>query len=385
MDPNLFGEQSAGKLVSMGGMPGSNYAFAPDPLPPEWSVPNSMWPHVVRARAALASLDGIGRHLANPLLLLNPLQYREAQLSSELEGTFVRPGQLMLFEVDESSPDASDAQKDALREVRNLKRALDYYREHKEQLPISLRLIRDLHKVLMSGTGVRGAGKDPGNIRRMPVQIGRPARFVPPPAHYLPDLLSNLESYIHGPGVGDPLVDAYIAHYQFEAIHPFRDGNGRVGRLLLSIMIAEKCELQHNWLYMSAYFNARRDEYLDRLFRVSSEGDWAGWIQFCLEGTIEQAMDTIRRCDKLIELHEEFRERVRQAGGSYRLSDILENLFIVPVLTMAIARERLGVTYPTARADIEKLVRAGILEEFPDQRPRTFFVPRILDIIYERG
>ena len=181
----------------------------------------------------------------------------------------------------------------------------------------------------------------------------------------------------------DPLVDAFVMHYQFEAIHPFEDGNGRVGRLLLTLMIASWCGLANQWLYMSAYFDDNKDEYMSRLLRISTHNDWEGWIRFCLHGVIEQAKDAEHRCDRLLQLSTDFKERVNTLAGSWRLQSIVDHLFLVPAVRIPSLAARLEVTYPTARADVEKLVSAGILLELPDGVPKTYYAPEILNITFD--
>jgi Fic family protein len=216
----------------------------------------------------LASLDGTGKHLPNPEILLKPLQGREAKLSSQLEGTITDPKQQVLFEADPQYPTSASDPANAFREVFNYGRALRLRLDGENDLPLSLRLIRQLHAVLMDG--VRGADQRPGEFRQIPNQIGWPARFVPPPPEYLAEALDAFEKYLHLRDDFDPLVRAFLAHYQFECIHPFRDGNGRVGRLLLSLAIAEWCGLSSQWLYMSAFFEKRKNDYMDLLLRVST-------------------------------------------------------------------------------------------------------------------
>src|SRR5690606_32529350 len=211
----------------------------------------------------------------------------------------------------------------------------------------------------------------------------KPARFVPPPANHVSPLLWNLEAFIHSEGLQDPLVDAFIVHYQLEAIHPFRDGNGRIGRLLLALMISEKCRLDHNWLYMSPFFDANKNEYIDRLFCVSTEGDWTGWIEFCLNGVISQAKDTEKRCDRLLKIYDDFKERIHNTGGSHRLNRIAEDLFVTPVVQIPSIADKFSVTYHTARSDVERLIKAGVLAELPGQGIRTFISSEIFEVIFE--
>jgi Fic family protein len=380
MKIEAFGSGRTGTLVPVAGGREVTHAFAPDPLPPKWPWPVSLWPLLLEAHKALASLDGTGKHLPNPTLVLRPLQNREAQRSSSLEGTFTEPRQQALFELDPTYPESADDPLNANREVFNYARALRHWRDRKHALPLSLRLVRDLHGILMDG--VRGSDKQPGEFRRHQNQIGRPARFVPPPPERLPAQLDQLEKHLHAERFIDGLVDAFVVHYQFEAIHPFMDGNGRVGRLLLAILIQEWCGLSDQWLYMSAYFDQNKDEYMHLLFRVSSEGAWEEWVRFCLTGVVETARDTLRRCESLLELHRGFHARLRQGNGSVRLAAIVDDLFVTPVAVVTSVADRQDVTYPTARSDLKRLHAAGILEPLEQSAKIAYFCPRILDVTY---
>ncbi|MGH7553389.1 MAG: Fic family protein, partial [Longimicrobiales bacterium] len=177
-------------------------------------------------------------------------------------------------------------------------------------------------------------------------------------------------------------VEAFLVHYQFEAIHPFMDGNGRVGRLLLSLTIADWCGLSNQWLYMSAYFDRHRDEYIDLLFRVSTHGAWSDWIAFCLRGVAEQATDTLRRCDRLIAIHGQFHEKVKEAKLSVRLASIVDDLFVHPVVAVTSVRDRFAVSYPTARSDLIVLERLGVLTPLRRAAQITYYSPEIFAVIY---
>lgn len=362
------------------GLAGESYAFIPNPLPLNRSFSEKTWRLLADATSALGSLNGVGKYLPNPRLLLSPIQRREAQISSELEGTITNPRQQMLFDFDMlDEKNIEDEQ--GLREVYNYQMALNYYVENQGKLPISLRLIRNLHAILMQG--VRGYDKEPGQFRKIPVQIGRPARFIPPPPNSYKQPLFELEKYIHAKKNIPPLIDAFLVHYQFEAIHPFRDGNGRVGRILLAIMTAKGQKMTHSWLYMSSFFNTHKDDYLDKLFRISTDGQWDEWINFCLEGVVQQAYDTEKRFDRLVYLSRDFKERINRVGGSHRLHSIADNLFVVSIVQPARLAEEYSVNYRTARSDIDKLVKVEILSEIPDTRPMTYFNTDIFSLIFE--
>lgn len=379
MDTSPFGAKSTGKLVPVSAVRGVTSAFVPDRLPPDWSFPADLWPLLTEARVALADLNGVGRHLPNPDLLLRPLQNREAQKSSSLEGTYTEPEEQMLFELEPETPrDAADP-RNARREVANYARALRLRRE-RDDLPLSLRLIRVLHSELMSG--VRGSDRSPGEFRRLQNQIGRPPRFVPPPPNLLPDLLDDFERYLHEDDGLDPLVKAFVCHYQFEAIHPFMDGNGRVGRLFLAVTIEEWCELTAPWLYMSDFFDRNKDHYIDKMFAVSATGEWSDWVRFCLEGVVSQANDTAERCGALIDLNRRFHELVIEMGATTRLSAIVDNLFLNPIVRVTDARDWFDVTYPTARSDLRRLERAGILSRLESADQITYVCTPIFEIIY---
>ncbi len=380
MDPTQFGIGATGVLHPVSGIPGMACAFVPDDLPPRWKWPEDLWPVVVRARAAIASLDGISATLPNPDLLLRPLQNREAQKSSSLEGTVTDPKQQVLFGIDHDQASDRSDKTGAMLEVFNYGEALRLRRRTQDDLPLSLRLIHNLHEVLM--TGVQGSDQRPGMFRTTQNQIGRPARFVPPPPNLLMNSLSALERHLHAEKLFDPLVEAFLVHYQFEAIHPFGDGNGRVGRLLLTILISEWCEMSREWLYMSPYFDANKDEYIDRLFRISTHGEWREWIKFCLIGVIHQAEDSKKRCTKLLKLSRDMHNRIETVKGSWRLTVIVEDLFQHPVVRVARLAEKYEITYNTANADVAKLVKVGVLQEIPGQYPKAHYAPEIFNITY---
>jgi Fic family protein len=178
-------------------------------------------------------------------------------------------------------------------------------------------------------------------------------------------------------------VNCFLVHYQFETIHPFSDGNGRVGRLLLAIMLKEFCRLSKPWLYLSEYYEKHRDEYARRLFNVSAKGDWNAWIEFCLTGTVQQARNTILRCDRLRAMKDSFLKRTQEAGGSIRLTRIVEDIFYSPFVRIAELARKLQVTYPTAQADVERLTQAGILQELANMSPKTYYSPEVFGTAYE--
>lgn len=382
MDRDRFTDNATGTLtkVTIDGSP--DWAFTPAPLPPaNWEFPASLWPLLAEAREQLVRLDERGRSFANPSLLMRPLQKREAVHSSAIEGTYATAKDLLLFEM--APKEARDTA--SVAEVSRYDMALRFGAQNLEHpdrpdtLPLSRRLITEMHKILMQGA--RGSVGTPGEFRRHLVYIGSNRRYVPPPpGDAMLNAINDLERYVtSGTDRFNPLVLAYLVHYQFEAIHPFPDGNGRTGRLLLALTTYKWCGLQLPWLYMSAYFDRFKEEYIDNLFRVSTHGDWERWIAFCLRGTIVQANDGIRRCAALTRLMRQMKD---QLGHLPRMLKIIDNLFFDPVFTAAHIAKWTNSTLPTARRDIDELVKSGHVEHLEGNRPRIYFVPQIFSVAY---
>jgi Fic family protein len=332
----------------------------------------------MHAREKVALLEGVGRGLPDPALLLKPLESREAIQSSALEGTFATPRQLLLFEREHADTPSDDDRINEQREVFNYSRALEHGLQ--SELPLSLRLIRQVHEILMSA--VRGGNKAPGKFRKIQVAIGSNRRFIPPPPQHLDECLGAFEKSLHAPTRFDPLVDCFLTHYQFETIHPFIDGNGRVGRLVLALMIRERLRLRKPWLFLSEYYERFKDEYCARLFGISVRGAWADWIEFCLRGVIDQCDATLRRCDRLQTIRESYLERLGSMKGSLRLHGIVQNLFRSPYVRIPDVVESAKVTFPTAKADLERLVKAKILRQLKDSPKITYVAPEIYDAAY---
>ena len=385
MDISKFSADSPGDLdeilIQFGGSEMPDWAFVPYPIPRDFEIPKTLWPMLSDAKAELSRLDGIGRHLPNQDLLIRPLQQREALTSSSLEGTYATAEQLLLYGMDPKEPESDEDPANAWREVFNYGQALTLGREHLDEgYPISLAFIRQLHNVLVSG--VRGADQTPGQFRERQVHIGSTRRFVPPPPLKVPQCLNALEDYLRTELPLDPLVRSFLVHYQFEAIHPFNDGNGRVGRLMLSLMIYKWCDLKGPWLYLSPFFERYRDEYIDSLFKISAENDWMQWIELCLRATTEQALDSIGRIDRLVEKRSEYHQLTSGIDNSGRLHPIIEDLFATPIVRVSGLASKFGVSYPTAKSDVQKLVKAGILRELQGVYPKAFYAQDIWTIAY---
>lgn len=342
---------------------------------------DQLWGMLLEAREGLQYLEGCGQGLINPMMFIRPLQQREALKSSSIEMIEATPQQLLLHGIGVDESKGTDSMSDAWKEVANHEAALRLGLELLHERPISLNLIRQVHHRLL--TDVRGHNKSPGEFRRIMVAIGSHDRFVPPPPQHVQECASDLERYIHSEDGIDPLIRVFLVHYQFEAIHPFRDGNGRIGRLLMVLMITQCCGLTQPWLYMSGYFDQHKDEYSERLLRISTHGEWREWILFCLRGVSQLTRDTADRIRRMLALRDRYKETLTAGGGSIRIALTLDELFEWPAITIPKAQERRGVDYKTAKSDIQKLVRAGVLQELPDRHPRVFLAPEIIRIAHE--
>ncbi len=373
-----FGEFKTGQLLPITvDDRRSDFAFLPDDLPPAWEPDTTIWPLIAEARARFESLNGVGKYLPNPSLLLRTLQRREAITSNSIEGTYVNPQELLLYEAEKQSRDPKSEKENDQREVWLYDSAMTEGCERiAEGQEIDRAMICDLHHLLLSTT--RGKNESPGVFRDCQVYVS--TRFIPPPADRLDELFSNLEQYLNSTH-GDPLVRAFIAHYQFETIHPFRDGNGRMGRLLLSLCVYKWLNHNHAWLYLSAFFDKNKEEYYAKLFAVSAHGEWDEWVRFCLAGTIEQAEAAERRCSKLVKLKATYETEFVQTTP--RMAKIATILLSSPFTTRTRLAQELGVSYQTAKADIQKLCAAGVLSELnADGKEQVYYSQEIYRIAY---
>jgi len=379
MEIATFTEEAPGKLVKI---PEGVHAFVPNPLPPTIQIDAATADILSKASQAIGELKGTGAKLPNPYLLIRPFMRREAVLSSRIEGTFATPEELLLFE---ATP-TEDPPRNEIREVANYVRALGWGLKKLNELPVSHRLIKEAHHILLAG--VRGEESCPGEFRNRQNFIGGSgqsiyeARFVPPPVEDMQAGMDDFEKYLHAKCDLPFLIRLPLIHYQFEALHPFVDGNGRVGRLLIVLLLAEREYLPEPLLYLSAYFDRNRDAYIDHLLRVSQAGMWLEWIRFFLQGIVEEAHDAIRRSQRLLALREELRGKVQMRRSSALLPKLVDELIAVPAITIPQARKILGVTYRSAQLNIKKLVDAGILKEVAGRkRNRVYYAPSIISII----
>jgi len=362
-------------------------AFVPLGLPPDppLELTGTLQRALEHAAVALGRLDSISTLLPETSLFLYSYVRKEAVLSSQIEGTQSSLSDLLLFELDE----APGVPLDDVVEVSNYVRALDHgLARLREGFPLSNRLIREIHGVLLSRG--RGEGKDPGEFRRSQNWIGgsRPgnAVFVPPPPHLVADCMGALERFLHDENTELPvLIRAGLVHVQFETIHPFLDGNGRVGRLLITFLLCHSAILREPLLYLSLYFKQNRPTYYELLDSVRRNGDWERWLQFLLEGVRETAEGAVSTAKRLVELFEHDRERIvprgRRAGSALRVHDALKAR---PVTSVQDVCARTGLSFPATSSAMEVLVDLGIASELTGKRRnRIFAYDRYVAILNE--
>ena len=335
-------------------------AFVPAPLPPDLHYSPALVRLLSVADAALSELSGLGQVLPNPHLLIAPYLRREAVLSSRIEGTRTSLADLLADEAGQTP----QAPADDVREVRNYVVALEYGIERLRTLPLSLRLVRELHQRLMHG--VRGDRATPGEFRRSQNWIGphgsTPANapYVPPPPQEMHDALAAWEIFLHRRDELPDLIQCALMHEHFEAIHPFLDGNGRVGRLLITLFLIERGRLSQPLLYLSEFIERNRDDYYRGLHRVRTHGDWNGWLHYFLAGVQWSAQRAVRQARQLLALRETMRNSVATAPRALALVDVL---FENPYIDANRVKKLLKVSDPTARKTLAALEAAGLIEE----------------------
>lgn len=352
-------------------------AFIPNPLPPkpEIIMDQEMWDLLSQADRALGRLDGATDALPNPDLFVFMYVRKEAVLSSQIEGTQASLIDVLEFESQALEPNNPQE----VAEVVNYIAAINYGLERLKSFPVSLRLIREIHKELMQG--VRGAERDPGEFRRTQNWIGgggcslKDATYVPPPRHEMLQSLDNLEKFLHSPQPIPTLIKVGLAHAQFATIHPFLDGNGRTGRLLITFLLCEQNILQRPLLYISHYFKKYRSEYYDRLQAIRESGNWEGWLKFFLRGVYEVAQEAAATARKIVKLKEEHRQLVlntmgRKSGNAIAL---LESLYFRPIFNVEHAEKITSLSYPNANALIKALSDIGLVEETTGQKRNRAF------------
>ena len=383
MKKSDFTSKSPGQIIWI---PSGYLAYLPNPLPPELIWSDLLLSALSKADTKLAALEQVGKSIPVSRLAVRPFIRKEAVVSSQIEGTHTSFEGLLSYEAGQrrTDSDLADAQ-----EVQNYVRALDYGLERLAALPLSARLIREIHARLMEG--VRGEYMTPGEFRRSQNWIGRPgatletARYVPPPVPEMKIALGKLENFIHQDQSLPPLVRIGLIHYQFEAIHPFLDGNGRIGRLLISLLLVNWRLLSIPLLNLSAFLEANRQAYYDNLMAVTQKGAWEAWLIYFLSGIAQQAEDTTLRIQRLADLRTAYQHRFAGERTRQKLADLVDYLISTPITTIQQAQESLNSgSYTTIQRQIEKLEVLGIVREITGyQRNRLYQADEILQILLE--
>lgn len=361
-------------------------AFIPNELPPEppVEIDQEMWMLLSQADRALGRLDGATEALPNPDLFVFMYVRKEAVLSSQIEGTQASLIDVLEFESQTLEPENPQD----IEEVVNYISAVNYGLDRLSTLPVSMRLIREIHEKLMEG--VRGGDREPGQLRTSQNWIGpsnctlSEASYVPPPPQEMIRLLSNLESFIHTGPPMPALIKVGLAHSQFETIHPFLDGNGRTGRLLITFLLCEQEILRYPLLYLSYYFKKYRSEYYAQLQSVRDNGTWEAWIKFFLRGVYEVAQEASATARKIVAMKEEHRQLVLQQVGPRRAGNaiaLLESLYFKPVFSVSHVESVTGLSYTNANALVSDLNEIGLLQEITGRvRNRAFAYAPYLDV-----
>jgi len=367
-----------GKKLSQGGYS----AFVPAPLPPELDWTPRLIGALSDADRLIGRLAGEGGRLPNPHILIRPFVQREAVLSSKIEGTQATLGELLAAEAGATV----DRSPDDLREVGNYVVALEHGISRLKKLPLCVRLTRELHEKLM--TGVQGHQATPGRFRKIQNWIGKPgstlatASYIPPPPGEVEPCLAAWEKFLQESTL-PPLVIIALAHYQFEAVHPFLDGNGRVGRLLITLFLIERQILPTPLLYLSAFFEASRRDYYDGLRGISERGAWNDWLEYFLLGVARMSEDALSRVVRINRLLAEWQKKVSGEASNNPLR-VVELLGTNPFITAIGVAERLAVAFTTAQRAIERLERADIVKRVGDaKRDRVYCATALLDILEE--
>jgi Fic family protein len=360
-------------------------AYIPDKLPPKIEPSWELSQKISIADRALSELAGATRTLPNPHLFINSFLRREAVLSSRIEGTQASLSDLFFFEAAGEQQKQSDVQ-----EVSNYVMALNYGIERLNEFPLSIRLLCEIHEILMADVRGNESRLTPGEIRRSQNWIGKPgsslmdATYVPPPVEEMKNCLGELEKYFHADSHLPPLVRLALIHYQFEAIHPFLDGNGRIGRLLITLLLIKEQLLTQPILYLSAFFERNRERYYELLLSVSQKGTWQEWIEYFLQGVAEESRDAVVRANSVIDLWANYRQKIQDQRHSVSTLTLLDEIIKTPVMTYTKAQKILGVTNRAARQNVDKLVELGLLREITERERYKIFVAYEIISILER-
>jgi len=355
------------------------FAFIPHRLPPNINFAELAIP-LSNAASSIGELKGACRKLANPYILMRPLQRREALTSSAMEGTHTTNDELVLAEAGLQRKPS-----DETREVANYTKALSEALEKIETNPITNRLLRDAHRTMLSNVSrERGARKLPGEFKRDQNMIGGrtldAARFIPPPPHEAVEYMSDMEKYINRQKEAQyhPIIDMALVHYQFETIHPFADGNGRVGRMLISLMAVHDGLLEIPALYLSPVIERRKDEYIDLMYAVSATGAWDNWLLFFFDVVQTSCAETISTIDRIILLQERYKNEAGAAVNSSNILLIIDMLFETPAVTVRDVVERLAISDVAARKLLSRLCDLEILYEYNGIYPKVFLAMELI-------
>ena len=381
MNKDQFQYSDTGRLFKT---PQGYWAFLPNPLPPVLSWSSELVKQLSEAERALARLASIGKDFPHPHILTRPFVRREAVISSRIEGTRATLEDLYSYEAEQMTflEPTSDT-----REVYNYVKALDYGLQRVMSLPISLRLLREIHEILMEG--VRGEIMTPGDFRRSQNWIGpagctlQTATYVPPPVEEMLTCLEQLEKFIHASSDLPALIRIALIHYQFEAIHPFLDGNGRVGRLFITLLFCQWELLPSPLLNLSAFFERNRREYYDHLLAISQQGDWESWLSFFLAGVLEQSQAAAIRLDQLQQLRHRYHTQFASRRSAKRLAEAIDFLIGNPIFSVRGLQAGLDLPdYKSAQRCVNELERAGMIREVSDQkRNRQYRADEVFDTI----
>jgi Fic family protein len=348
-------------------------AFIPPFLPPELDH-SLFFAKIIRARDMVARYDEAVKRLLNPEIIQRSFATKEAVLSSRIEGTQATLDEVLIFDAKDEKLEENEKEKD-YREIVNYRLAIKHGKDLLETRPISENFIKGLHEVLLNS--VRGKNKNPGQFRKSQVFIGpygatiEQATFIPPDPQHIPELFSNLEKYINSRDVLDPLVQIAVAHYQFEAIHPFMDGNGRVGRLLVPLFLYENKITSYPNIYISEFLEEHRDTYYKLLRNVSEKEDWAPWVIFFLDAVYEQTKITLERVEKIEELYKNLKKMMPKVGSIYANS-FLDAIFVKPTFMVRSIKVIAEISNTqTLYSVIEKFVELKIIKDLTPNNSRN--------------
>lgn len=382
MNIEKFKNSPTGRLIKTA----ANYwAFVPNPLPPQGldKFPVELVEILSEADRGIGALRSLSKLIPNPNLLVAPYIRKEAVQSSKIEGTQASLSDIFYYEASKEKPKNVD-----VLEVLNYVRAMNYGLSKLKELPLSLRLVREIHLKLMEG--VRGEKMQPGEFRNSQNWVGpsgcsiniNNATYVPPPVEEMKEALGQWEKFLHADDSLAPLVKCALMHYQFEAIHPFLDGNGRVGRLLITFYLCERGYLEYPILYISDFFERQRREYYDLLLGISQEGDWDAWLIYFVRGVATQSKIAEETGHKILDLQKEYRQRLQKESVSTPVFQLADMLFLNPFVSLPGISNYLKITWPTAKASVDRLVKFGILQEVSGRkRSRIYCAKELLNIL----